>query len=52
MKDKINVLKIPRGFATVPILFHLGGVVPSVETAGYFYRIVDISDFLIEDEIS
>lgn len=46
MKQKINALKIPRGYAAIPILFHIGGVAPSVETARYFYRIVDITDFL------
>ncbi len=46
MQEKIKALKVPRGFATVPILFHLGGVTSSVATGGYFYRIVDISDFL------
>jgi uncharacterized protein len=46
MQEKINVLKIPRGYAVVPILFHLGGVSSSVETQGYFYRIIDIADFL------
>jgi predicted AAA+ superfamily ATPase len=46
MKEKIKALKIPKGFAAVPILFHLSGVAPFVETAGYFYRVIDISSFL------
>jgi predicted transcriptional regulator len=46
MKKKINALKVPRGYAAVPVLFHIGGVAPSVETDGYFYRIIDISNFL------
>jgi AAA+ ATPase superfamily predicted ATPase len=46
MQEKIQALKIPRGYAAVPVLFHLGGVSESVETAGYFYRIIDIADFL------
>ncbi len=46
MKEKISALKIPRGYAAVPILFHIGGVAASVETAGYFYRVIDIADFL------
>lgn len=50
MQEKINVLKIPRGYAAVPILFHIGGVAPSVETDQYFYRIIDITDFLIEND--
>jgi len=46
MQEKINSLKIPKGYAAVPILFHIGGVSPSVETNNYFYRIVDITEFL------
>jgi hypothetical protein len=46
MKEKIRALKVPKGYATVPILFHISGVSSSVETNGYFYRIIDISDFL------
>lgn len=44
--EKISRLKIPRGFARVPVLFHLSGVASSVATSSYFYRIVDIVDFL------
>lgn len=46
MKAKIKALKIPRGFAAVPVLFHIGGVSSSVATSGYFYRIIDIGDLL------
>lgn len=46
MQAKVNALKVPKGFAVVPVLFHMGGVTPSVETSGYFYRIVDIAEFL------
>lgn len=48
MKEKIDALKVPRGFATPPVLFHLGGVSSSVEESGYFYRIIDITDYLDE----
>ncbi len=48
MQEKFSALKIPRGFASVPVLFHLSGVVDAVATTTYFYRIVDISDFLDE----
>jgi uncharacterized protein len=43
---KIKALKVPRGYAVVPVLFHLGGVSASLETAGYFYRVIDITNFL------
>ena len=46
MQDKISRLKTPKGFAKVAVLFHLSGVSTSVTTSSYFYRIVDIVDFL------
>jgi hypothetical protein len=46
MKNKIKALKVPRGYAAVPILCHISGVASSVETGGYFYRVIDITDFL------
>ncbi|MBX9889789.1 MAG: AAA family ATPase [Amoebophilaceae bacterium] len=46
MQDKISALKVPRGFATVPVLFHLSGVADAIATSAYFYRIIDIVDFL------
>ena len=46
MKEKIAALKIPKGFAVVPVLFHIGGVSSTVATDGYFYRIIDIADLL------
>jgi hypothetical protein len=48
MQEKINRLKVPKGFAVVPVLFHIGGVSSAVETGGYFYRIIDIGDFFTE----
>jgi uncharacterized protein len=46
MQEKISRLKTPKGFAKVTVLFHLSGVSVSVATSAYFYRIVDIVDFL------
>jgi len=46
VQDKISRLKVPRGFAGIPVLFHLSGVTDSVATSSYFYRIIDIVDFL------
>lgn len=48
MQEKTSRLKTPKGFAKVAVLFHLGGVASSVATNPYFYRIVDIADFLEE----
>jgi AAA+ ATPase superfamily predicted ATPase len=49
MKEKVSRLKAPKGFARVPVLFHLSGVCDSVETGSFFYRIVDITEFLEGD---
>ena len=46
MKNKISRLKVPKGFAKVAVLFHLSGVTSTVAIDPYFYRIVDIVDFL------
>ncbi|MCX5924843.1 MAG: ATP-binding protein [Candidatus Dependentiae bacterium] len=46
MKNKISALKVPKGYAAVPVLFHSGGASSAVETNGYFYRVIDIADFL------
>lgn len=49
VQEKIDALKAPRGFATIPVLFHIGGVSSNLATSNYFYRIIDISDFLTTD---
>ena len=46
MQEKIHALKIPRGYAAVPVLFHIGGVAASVYEQAFFYRIIDIGEFL------
>jgi hypothetical protein len=46
MQEKISRLKTPKGCAKVAVLFHLSGVTSTVGTNPYFYRIVDIVDFL------
>lgn len=46
IQDKIKKLHIPRGFAICPVLFHFGAVSDSVIDKQYFYRIIDINDFL------
>lgn len=45
MEEKLQALKVPRGFAAIPVLFHLSGVSTAVATSNYFYRIIDISDY-------
>lgn len=46
MEERISRLKVPKGFARIPVLCHLSGVSDSVATSPYFYRIIDIVDFL------
>ena len=46
IKEKMSRLSIPRGFAIVPVLFHIGGVSEPVYDRRFFYRIIDIADFL------
>lgn len=49
VKEKINRLVIPHGFGVVPVLLHLGGVSDKVYDTNFFYRIIDITDFLHSD---
>lgn len=46
MQTKLDRLSVPRGFGIVPVLFHLGDLSDSVYAKNYFYRIIDIADFL------
>ena len=49
VQEKVNALTVPRGFATIPVLFHIGGISANLATSDYFYRIIDIADFLREE---
>lgn len=46
MTEKLANFIVPKGFAKIPVLFHLGEVTSSVYDANYFYKIIDISDYL------
>ncbi len=46
VQTKIKNLALPKGFAAVPVLFHIGGVSDEVIDQQYFYRIIDMSDLL------
>lgn len=46
MKEKIKALSTPTGYAKIPVLFHLGDVAESVYAEKFFYRIVDIRDYV------
>lgn len=46
MKEKMNNLALPRGFAYCPVLIHVNGVEDAVMESEYFTHILDFSDFL------
>ncbi len=46
VKEKISKLKLPRGFAGLPVLIHVNGVTEEVRKANYFFKIIDFSEFL------
>jgi len=46
MQEKIKHFSVPHGYGIVPVLFHLTGVTDAVQLDPYFYRIIDITDFL------
>lgn len=46
MQEKISRFAAPRGYGVVPVLFHFGGVSDAVYEKRYFYKIIDIADFL------
>ena len=46
MEKKIQRFSVPLRYGVVPVLFHLSGVARSVYLENYFYRIIDIADFL------
>jgi AAA+ ATPase superfamily predicted ATPase len=46
MTEKLKNFSAPDGFAKIPVLFHLGDVSESVYTNKFFYRVVNIGDYL------
>ncbi len=46
IQEKISSLDVPEGFDAIPVLFHFGGVKDSVREKQYFYKIIDVKDFL------
>ncbi len=46
VKNKIDKLSIPKGFSICPVLFHFGGISDGIIDSQFFYRIIDINDFL------
>lgn len=46
MEEKLAKFSVPRGFAKIPVLLYLGEVAPSVYEEKYFYRVINIADFI------
>jgi AAA+ ATPase superfamily predicted ATPase len=46
MKEKLRSFSAPDDFAKIPVLFHIGDVSESVYMDKFFYRIINISDYL------
>ena len=46
VKEKIKALNPPKGFAILPVLIHVNGVVKTVQDSELFTSIIDFSDFL------
>ncbi len=46
IRDKITRLARPKNYGAVPVLFHVSGVSKAVHETQYFYKIIDIADFL------
>jgi hypothetical protein len=47
MQDKISRFSVPRGCGIAPVLFTLGGATESVHEKRYFYRIIELANFLV-----
>jgi AAA+ ATPase superfamily predicted ATPase len=46
VQEKVKRFSIPKGFGIAPVLLHLSGVTNQVYDRHYFYKIIDVSDFL------
>jgi len=52
MKEKIKRLDIPRGFGKAPVLVHMSDLAESIEESRYFYKTIDLRDWLEEESFS
>lgn len=46
VQEKMNRIKKPKSFSCIPILVHVNGVTEELEDAGFFYRIINFSEFI------
>lgn len=48
IENKLQAIKIPKGYACLPVLVHINGVTKSVQESGFFSHIIDFSKNLVE----
>jgi uncharacterized protein len=46
-KEKINRMSLPKNYAVVPVLIHVGEVTKVVADADYFINIINIGEYLV-----
>ncbi len=46
MEEKLNRISFPLRTAVLPVLLHISGVKPDIVDSRYFYKIIDIENFL------
>ncbi len=46
MEEKLRRISLPKGYAFCPALFHLGSLSNDLALSSYFFRMIDIADFL------
>lgn len=46
LKEKADLLQVPKGFGKVIALFHIGGASAKVEESSLLYRVVDLREYL------
>ncbi len=47
MENKLERLVLPKGFACLPVLIHANEVSDSVMDSDYFYKVIDVRDWLL-----
>jgi len=51
LKAKIGSLAVPKGVGISPVLFHLGPISDSLLSSRYFYRIIDVADLCLPNNL-
>ena len=48
VKEKITRLSVPKGFGVAAVLVYIGDISDSVVDSQYFYRIINLDDWLVK----